>query len=203
MTVLGGGVAAVVAAIQDEVDAEIEKRRKDLDTAIATVDREAPLVNARSRDESARLLSAREEARERLAREDWLDSREAIQQREEWLQRVAGEGLRRLREDEIGPEGPESLFELAAEGISRLPGDACEVAVSESASARIDTGWCARLQRRCGKRDVRLVSAENGNPDGGCVVRTPDGRFSFDNSLAARSRRFEAVWRSALIRLYG
>lgn len=203
MTVLGGSVPSVLAAIRDEVEAELERRQKEVDEAVVAAGRGASETGISAAERAARLAQAREQARERIAHEDWLDSREALERRERWIQLAAAEGRRLLRERESAADGPDLLLRLAAEGIARLPGDVFDVVLSRDAAARIGEGWCRRLEGQCGKRAVRLAPPENGGPEGGCLVRTSGGRMTFDNSLEARARRFEGAWRSALAELYG
>ena len=203
MTALGGSVASVLAAVREEVEAELERRQKDLDEALAAAGGDAAETGIPPAERSARLAQAREEARERLAHEDWLDSREALERRERWILQAAAEGRRLLREREAAAGGPELLLRLAAEGVARLPGEAFDVILSRDAAARIGEEWCRKLEGQCGKRTVRLAPPENGGPEGGCLVRTSGGRMTFDNSVEARARRFEAAWRSALAELYG
>jgi vacuolar-type H+-ATPase subunit E/Vma4 len=203
MTAIGGSAASVVAAIRDEVEAELEKRQKELEETVAAAGREPPDEGPPGAERAARVTLAREQARERLAHEDWLDSREALQSRERWIQLAAEAGRGRLREDESGAESPELLLRLAAEGISRLPGDSFDVIASERVAPRLDAAWCRRLEEKCGKRQVRLAPAGALRPEGGCLVRTADGRITFDNSFEARARRFETAWRGVLAGLYG
>jgi vacuolar-type H+-ATPase subunit E/Vma4 len=200
---IGGSIASVVAAVRDRAEAELERIGAELAGAFAALEREAPVDGAWAAEIAARTAETRERAREKLAQEDWRDSREALESRERWLQRAVEEGRRRLREREAGPDGPELLLRLAAEGLSYLPGDGFEVAVAAPVSPRLDAEWFQRLRDRCGKLDIRLAPSGAGCPDGGCVVRTVDGRMAFDNSYEARARRFESAWRSALAAMYG
>lgn len=203
MTAIGGSAASVVAAIRDEVESELENRQRELDEVVAAAEGETSDGEPSAADRAARLTQAREQARERLAQEDWLDSREALESRERWVLRAAAEGRRLLQERESAAEGPEFLLRLAAEGLAQLPGDSFEVVLSEQAAAGLTDEWCRRLEEQCRKRGVRLAAPNAGRPQGGCLVRTADGRMSFDNSFDARARRFETVWRSALAGLYG
>ena len=203
MTAIGGSAASVVAAIQDEVDGELERRQKGMEEAVAAAEREGAGAAPSSAERLARLTLAREQAREKLAREDWLDAREALESRERWIQRAAEEGRRRLREEEAGAEGPEILLRLAAEGLSRLTGDSFEVIAGGQSAPRLDAAWCRRLEQAAGKREVRLAAPGISRPESGCIVRMSDGRVAFDNSLEARARRFETAWRTALAALYG
>ncbi len=203
MTILGGSVPSVLAAIQEEIESELERRQKELEEALAAAEGGEAGEEIPAAERSARLARAREQARERLAQEDWLDSREALESRERWILRAAEEGRRLLRERESGAEGPELLLMLAAEGLSRLPGDSFEVLLSEQGGKRMEEEWPRRLAERSGKREVKPAPPGEPRPDGGCLVRTADGRMSFDNSFEARARRFEAAWRSALAGLYG
>ncbi len=203
MTPIAGSVESVVAAITDEADAEIERRSAGRDAAVAAILAEdRPEKGLRSPEGFARVAKAREEARERRAREDRLDARTAIERREQWLREVRAAGAKLAGEHESGPGGPDLLFALAAEAVARIPVDACEVIVPERSAALVDAPWLTRLAERSGKRAVRRGASDGLRVESGCLARSDDGRYAFDNTLEARSKRFESAWRSALTALY-
>ena len=174
-----GSVEAVIAALRDECAAELE--RIDRETA-AELDRApAPDGAAGPADGEARLLAARRQARERLAREDWADARTAIEAREAFLRRAAEAGLRALA---AAPDEDRRAFlqQLADEGARRLGGAGFTIAVAP--------------------RDAALLPFAVPDPavEGGCIVRA--GNRAFDNTLRARAARFEPRWRAALGKAY-
>ena len=58
--------------------------------------------------------------------------------------------------------------------------------------------------RNSGLRDriARDISIEYQDIGGGCIVCTPDRIVAFDNTVDARQRRLEPVWRAALAQVY-
>ena len=196
-----GSVASLVEAVREEVEAEAARIRRD---AAETEERERAAA-ARERielpDRDERLSEERRKAAELLAREDWSDRREALERREAFASAAARLGLERLAG---GPESDraEALGRLAREAIERVPGEVLEIAVGAADAALLTEAFRSELARGAGRREVRL-SAERLETAGGCVVRTADGRASFDDTFEARARRFEAAWRSAVAEIHG
>ncbi len=83
-----------------------------------------------------------------------------------------------------------------------MPGDAVEIAVNEADAPLLTEAFRSELARRAGRREVRLA-ADRLETAGGCVVRTEDGRASFDDTFEARARRFETAWRAAVAEIHG
>jgi vacuolar-type H+-ATPase subunit E/Vma4 len=62
----------------------------------------------------------------------------------------------------------------------------------------LDEEWRAKLEAATTRK---LVLRFDG-PAAGCITQSADGAVTFDNSVAARSRRLAPVWRPALARIY-
>jgi vacuolar-type H+-ATPase subunit E/Vma4 len=188
-----------VAAIREDADAEVEAIAG---RAVADVERIRALQTSdivTIPDRESRLGTARRQAQMRLAQQDWEDTREAVANREEWIKRAIDLGQKVLVNHSDDQTQRERLAVLAAEGLARLPGRVCEVVVSDADLRLLGPDWRRDVTCANGRDDVHVTA---GPVDGGCIVRTPDGRMSFDNSYAARAKRFQAAWRSALARLY-
>jgi vacuolar-type H+-ATPase subunit E/Vma4 len=194
-----GSVAAVIAAIREDASAEAEA----LDgRALAELERIRALEASdvvTIPDRESRLAAARQQAQARLAQEDWEDTREAVADREQWLARALELGQKQLANPEDAQTRRERLAAFAREGLSRLPGRVCEVVVPKADVALLGPEWRNAVADAGARDEVEVIA---GPVDGGCVVRTPDRRASFDNSYAGRARRFQAAWRSALAELY-
>jgi vacuolar-type H+-ATPase subunit E/Vma4 len=194
-----GSVAAVIAAIREDALAEaegIDARANDEVERIQTL-QAADVVTVVDRE--PRLQTARRQAQARLAQEDWEDTREAMAVREEWLQRALELGHDLLTRAADARVRRDRLTALASEALQRLPGRICEIEVSPADEALLGQAWGRDLARATGRDEIHVVP---GPIDGGCVVRTPDGRASFTNTFAARASRFQPVWRAALAELY-
>ena len=148
---------------------------------------------------SAGSQAARREAQTRLAQEDWEDTRDAVALREEWINRAVALGNQLLATPEDGQRRRDRLAAFVQEGLARLPEEACEVVVSAADAALLGPEWRRDVARATRRGELRVTA---GALDGGCIVRTLDGRTSFDNSYSARAARFQSAWRSALARLY-
>jgi vacuolar-type H+-ATPase subunit E/Vma4 len=192
-----GSVAAVVAAIQEAAAAEVEAIDRDARRAIDRL-RDEPEGEPADPRTAAKIALARERGRARLAQEDWEDTREAIAERELWIAEAVALGRARLEEREPTDLARERLTALVREALVRLPAGAVEVVVSVADAALLGPDWRAALAPAA-PDSIRVVV---GPVRGGCIVRSADGRASFDSSYDARAVRLQANWRSALAELY-
>ena len=193
-----GSVAAVIAAIREDAGVEVDGivRQADADVARLRAEDAAHLITCPEGD--MQIATVRERARTRLAQEDWLDTRAAIDEREAWLARAVERGRQRL--DDAAPAvRRQRLARLTEECIERLPSGALELIVTADDASLLDDGWRAALMNTA---ELRSLSVVPGDVDGGCVVRTADGRASFDNSYRARADRLRTAWRAELAKLY-
>jgi vacuolar-type H+-ATPase subunit E/Vma4 len=193
-----GSAAAVIAAARDDADAEVERIEREAQAALARLAEEAAADPAALPDREVRITAARREARELTAQEDLRDAREALTAREAWLGRAVSEGQRRLAELRPPAERRADLARLAREGLDRLPEGPVEIAVAPADAALCDEGFAREI---AAGRALRVVPDE-GVARGGVVVRSADGKVSFDNGFEARARRFESIWRAALGAIY-
>jgi vacuolar-type H+-ATPase subunit E/Vma4 len=194
-----GSVAAVIAAIREDAAAEAEAVAARATEDVARIRALQASDAVTIADRESRLAAARRDAQTRLAQEDWEDRRDAVALREEWLERALDLGRRLLAKPDDDAARRARLTALAAEGLARLPGRSCEVVVCEADAALLGPDWCRGLAAAAGRDEVRVAS---GPIDGGCILRTPDGRASFDNTYGTRARRFQPAWRAALAELY-
>ena len=194
-----GSVAAVVAAIREDAAGEVEAiaRQADADIARLRADDAAQPVTFAEGD--VQVAAARDGARARLAQEDWLDSRAAIEEREAWLAQVTAIGHERIGLGATAEIQGQRLDRLIQESITRLPSTAVEVVVSAADAALLDEAWRERFQLA---HRLESLAITVGAIAGGCLVRTGDGRASYDNTYAARSERFRNAWRAALAEVY-
>jgi vacuolar-type H+-ATPase subunit E/Vma4 len=194
-----GSPAAVAAAVRDEAEAEAERIAREGRGAVARIGEEYARQIVALPVEEALLSAARRDARARLAQEDLLDARGALEIREVWLRRAVTEGERLL--DEHTPTVDDRrahLARLAREGLDRLPGASLEVVVAPTDGPFVVDPWAQELAPG---RTVGLVVSDD-ITRGGCVVRTADGKVSFDNTRQARARRFSAAIRTTLGAIY-
>jgi vacuolar-type H+-ATPase subunit E/Vma4 len=194
-----GSVAAVIAAIREDAAADVEELEKN---AQAEIDRIRSLSThdvVTLPDRERRMSAARRQAQARLAQEDWEDTRQIMSDREAWLTRAVTLGQQHLAEDDDAQGRRDRIARLAREALSRLPTCACEIVVREEDLALLGPKWQRALASTTSREHLRVVA---GQLDGGCIVRTADGRASFDNSYAGRARRLESEWRSALAELF-
>jgi vacuolar-type H+-ATPase subunit E/Vma4 len=194
-----GSVAAVIAAIREDAAADVEaiERRTEAEIARGAAEEATDVVVLPERE--SRLSAARERARARLAQEDWQDSREALAEREQWIARAHALGQQCLTEPDPPDGRAEMLARFTREGLDRLPAGPVEVLVSAADAALLGPDWCRAIAAGSLREELRVVIS---TIEGGCVIRTADGRASYDNTCTARARRFEATWRAALGELY-
>jgi vacuolar-type H+-ATPase subunit E/Vma4 len=108
-------------------------------------------------------------------------------------------GTAQLRERRTSAERRTELAALAREAAARLPAGAIELVVDADTAADLDDDWRAPLAAFRGGAPVTVVAAP---VHGGCIVRSADGRASYDNSYAARAERLQAEWRAELSAIY-
>jgi vacuolar-type H+-ATPase subunit E/Vma4 len=192
-----GSVAAVVAAILEDADAEVEAIDRDAAASIAAL----PALPREDTglEDAAAIAAARERARIAVAHEDWEDARAALSDREAWIGRAVEAGRGRLRALDTAAARRNHLAALAREAIERLPAGPLEIVVSEADAPLLDADWKRGALR---PDDAARVSIAVDGVDGGLVVRTADGRVQYDNTWTARAERLQPVWRSALAELY-
>ena len=196
-----GSVASVVAAIADEVEVEVEAVRRRAEAARAALRAEEAPEPAVPPQGEARLVAARQQARERLARADWEAAREVLQDRERWMAAVAEAGLRRLcARAGDGEQRRRELCALIREALEALPGASFEVAVAAEDAALLAADE-ARLAALAPGVPLRVLADDS--VTGGCRVQAHDARASFDNTYPARARRLEPEWRGAAGGVYG
>jgi vacuolar-type H+-ATPase subunit E/Vma4 len=194
-------VAAVIAALRDDVGAEVEKLERQTLQQLARLQAEEAGESLSVPDREARLAAAAREAQSRLAREEWQGAREVLEEREKWIDRIVAAGRTTLSALEAIGQRRADLVRLARDGLDRLPGQSFEVVVSAADAAILDQSWCQEVAGDGSKRQVRLV-IDGAIPNSSCIVRTADGKVSFDNTFPARAERFQSAWRAALGEIY-
>jgi vacuolar-type H+-ATPase subunit E/Vma4 len=197
-----GSVASLVEAVREDVEAELARIREETENEAERLGRVREAESTEVPDRASRLESARREAAERLAREDWADRRAALEDREEWITQASAEGLAALAKSDGGSERRELLERFIREALERLPGERFEVTLAAADSALLDEEECRRLSALADKGEIVPKSDGSARP-GSCVVRAAGGKMSFDNGLEARARRFDGSCRAALAELYG
>jgi vacuolar-type H+-ATPase subunit E/Vma4 len=196
---LAGSAASVVEALRDEAAAEIEALERATEEEIRLLRSAAEARLPPDAGLEARLAVARREAAQRLAREDLADRRGALEERERWIARATALGQERLASAGDPAARRELLARLAREALASLPGDHFRISVSPADAPLLDAAWC---RAAAGPSRRLTVSSDDPPEGGGCLVRTEDGRVSFDNGFAARARRFESAWRAQLARVF-
>lgn len=192
-----GSVESVVAAIREEAFAESDRIETQTAAAIARLreeDRQRPVAIP---DGDARIEAARRLARERAAEENWADRQLALESRERWMARAVALGLDRLRAAETATRR-EDLLHFACEAAASVGGRTVEIVVAPDDLPLLDSAWRGQVTATLGA--AVTVSADTA-VSGGCIARSADGRLNYDNTLAARTRRLERAWRSALSEL--
>ena len=192
-----GSVESIVAAIREEARAESDRLDAETAATIARLREEDSATPVAVPDGDARIESARRQARERAAEENWADRQLALESRERWMARAVALGLDRLRAADAATRR-EDLLHLASEAAARVGGPAIEIMVAPDDLVLADPTWCALVAGTIG---AAVTVAADAAVTGGCIARSANGRLNYDNTFAARTRRFEGAWRSALSEL--
>jgi vacuolar-type H+-ATPase subunit E/Vma4 len=197
-----GSAASVAEAVREEAEREVERIRREADEGIARLEAESKSADVTPAHREARLVAARREVSARLAAEDSMDRRAALEEREAWTGRAIRLGRERLADDRDAVSRRELLLAFAVEAAEHLPSDDLEIAVARFDAPLVDAAFLDELARRSGKRPVPRT-ADGDLPESGCVVSAAGGKVRLDNSLEARARRFESAWRRELTEIYG
>jgi vacuolar-type H+-ATPase subunit E/Vma4 len=190
----GGSVESVIAAIREEARAESERIEAEAAAAIARLREEDRQKPAAIPDADTRIEAARRRAHEHAAEENWADRQAALESRERWMARAVALGLDRLRAADPATRR-EDLTRLACEAATRIGGRAIAIVVAPGDLALADPSWCAEV---AGAVNATVTVSADAGVAGGCIARSADGRLSYDNTVVARTNRFERAWRSAL-----
>jgi vacuolar-type H+-ATPase subunit E/Vma4 len=191
-----GSIEAVVAAVQEDANAEVEKIERDLAAATARAreeDRRLPVVVP---DAEARISRARRQVHDRIAAEEAADHQSALKDREMWIAQAMAEGQRRVLALDVAAARAD-LVRLAREAIDRMPDQTLELLVSTARADLLDAATRDEIMAVPGKTIARVTPSPSVG-SGGCIVQTIDGRIRYDNTYAARCRRFESIWRARL-----
>lgn len=194
-----GSIAALAAAVRDDALAEADAISADANTAVAQITSDARNCPPTPGAADPMVSAARDRARIRVAQEDWHDARDAVAQREAWIQRVITQGARQLQERPTAADTKLILTALAREAIARLPAGAIEIAVAAADAPLLDRSWRASISPSGDADRVTIITAPI---DGGCIARSADRRASFDNTYAARTERLQSKWRAELADFY-
>lgn len=170
---------ALVAKVTDESEQE---RRQKLAAAEAAAERQRILTLATVPIEIARARATRVE-------------RELLQLREQVRERL------RARQ---GLDYGEVLAQLAAEAVARMDGDSFVLELSADDLRDFGPALAAAVPARAGRPQVSLtVSDVPAKIEGGVLVRDPQGRQVWDNSLAARLDRLWPQLRNRIAQYLG
>jgi vacuolar-type H+-ATPase subunit E/Vma4 len=197
-----GSIDSLLEALREEVEEELSRIKEELEADVARLRHASEIDPVILPDRDARLESARREAAEDSARQDWADRRAALEDREAWIARIVAEGQTQFARGEEKADRRDTLEGWIDEAVERLPGDTFEVVLSTDDAALFEKAPRPVPSGTAARREIRMIADANA-PPGSCLARTPEGRASFDNGFAARSRRFESAWRAALAEIYG
>lgn len=193
-----GSIESVIAAIREEARAEADRLDAEASAAIARLREDERQTVVTVPDAESRVEAARRRARERGAEESWADRQVALEARERWLSRAVALGVDRLRAADAASRR-EDLFHLARDAGVRVGGPAVEILVAPEDLSIADAAWTNEVASAIG---AAVTVAADATVTGGCIARTAAGRLTCDNTVAARTRRLDAVWRRALSDLF-
>jgi V/A-type H+-transporting ATPase subunit E len=133
--------------------------------------------------------------------------RKVLQAREEVIEAIFREALEHLRQKRLVGYG-EVLERLITEALGPMPGEDQLVIVRPEDRARIDRDLLRRVRKRAEGGAVHPagldLADENAEISGGVILRSRDGRCTFDNSFETRLERLRGVLRAELHgRLFG
>lgn len=148
---LTGSVDSLVAAIRDDVAAEVERVEKTAADEIAARRADVDGVPAAAADRDQRLAAARRRNAESLAQAEWEARRAFIEQREQWIESVIARGREILKSMPADAWTAEALAtagdphaEVIGEGIVRA-GNLIVDNSSGERTRRFEPAWRAAI----------------------------------------------------------
>ncbi|HEX7830982.1 MAG TPA: hypothetical protein VF787_15105 [Thermoanaerobaculia bacterium] len=130
-----GSPASLSASIREDADAEVERLEELAANELATIASEASTANVTIPDREERLAAARRASEERIARQEWAGRRAAIEQREQWIQRVVAKA-----QESWTATAPPTLESFIREARSHLPDGEYEVILSPRGGCIVASG---------------------------------------------------------------
>jgi V/A-type H+-transporting ATPase subunit E len=195
------GLEAMASEILEDIKNEAEKIIRD-----AEKEGEDTLRKAReeAKRTSVRLLAeAKEKGEIEKKKMRSLAEMEVrnkfLQVKEELVNTVFDKALARLRQFVEAESYHDYLLKSIQEAVEKLDSDTLVVYVNFK-----DKEWLAqgKLDKLSGKLGVKLVLAnKTENCLGGCVVKTPDEKMSYDNTFEKRLQRLKPVLRTRVAKI--
>jgi vacuolar-type H+-ATPase subunit E/Vma4 len=139
-----GSPASLIAAIREDAAAEAERIQEATARELASIQAAGAASDVAIADREERLAAARRENEERIAKHEWEARRAAIEQREQWIGRVAAKARERW-----GELDPARVAALVDEARAHLPNGACQVdgCVVTVGNVSFDNSFEARSRR--------------------------------------------------------
>lgn len=193
-----GSIEAVVAAIQEDAQAEAERVEAQASQAIDRLRREDTAEPVTLADADRRIAMARRRIQEQKVADDWADHEASLRDREAWIQAVAvavDAALRMLPAAALRADAAR----LAREALERMPAAPLSILVPLALSADIEAIRSDPLLR--GDSRITEIVADS-QVAGGCIVRSIDRHVQYDNTYLTRLRRLEPRWRSRLAAIH-
>ncbi|HEX6161697.1 MAG TPA: hypothetical protein VF111_16090 [Thermoanaerobaculia bacterium] len=140
-----GSPASLIAAIREDAAAEAERIQEAAANELASIRAAAASSDVAIADREERLVAARRENEERIAKQEWEARRAVIEQREAWIGRVVATA----REGWSGLD-PARVAALVDEARAHLPQGECHVdgCVVTVGNVSFDNSFEARSRRR-------------------------------------------------------
>ncbi len=189
------GLAAIASEILEDVKKEAEKIIRDAEKKGEEILRKAKEEAERTR---VRLLAeAKEKGEIEKKKMKSLTEMEIrnklLQVKEELVNTVFDEALARLKQFVKSGSYHDYLLKFIQEAAEKIDSDTLIVYVNPK-----DKEWLAQgnLDKLSGKLGIKLILAdETENCLGGCIVKTSDGKMSYDNTFEKRLQLLKPVLR--------
>jgi V/A-type H+-transporting ATPase subunit E len=195
------GLVAIASEILEDVKKESETIIRDAEKNAEEILRDA---RAEAERRQAHLLAETKEKGEieqkkaKSLTEIEMRNR-LLQVKEEHVDAVFDQALVRLKEF-VGSENYSSyLLKFIEEAVKKIESDKLIVYVNSKDRKWLATGKLDKLSRKLG---VKLaLSDETENCLGGCIVKTPNGKLSHDNTLEKRLQALKPILRIKIAKI--
>jgi V/A-type H+-transporting ATPase subunit E len=188
-----------LAAIANEI---LEDAKNDSETIIRDAEKKAEKIlrEAKTEAEQSRnrfLAETKEKSESEQKRTISLTAleikNEQLQVKEEYINAVFGEALARLKQFVESKSYPDYLLEFIEEAAKRIESDNLVVYVNSKDQELLANDKIDQISK---KLNINLTLAnETKQCIGGCIVKTSDGKLSFDNTFEKRLQSLKPLLR--------
>jgi len=189
------GLVAIANELLEDAKREAEKIIRDAEKRAEEILRKAKEDAEKTRGQLlAKAKDKGEIERKKILSQTEIEAKSRLlEAKEKLVNEVFSRALLRLKKFTQTEEYRVCLLKLIEDAVKRIGSNNLVVYVNSR-----DREWLMKegLRKLCEKIDVKLKLAdETLNCLGGCIIKTPDGKISYDNTFEERLKRLKHILR--------